>query len=174
MWWNRVVDGPAVLLDLYGRIPPLAASAVEGLDAAELRRTPGPGTNSIGWLVWHMARVQDHQISELLEAEQLYLTDGWADRFDREPDPWDIGFGHTPEQVASVQPDGPQVLLDYLGAAQARTEDMLRGLRGDDLDDIVDENWDPPVTRGVRLVSVADDCLQHVGQACYLRGLFAG
>ena len=45
------------------------------------------------------------------------------------------------------------------------------GLTPADLDVVVDERWDPPVTMGVRLVSIADDCLQHVGQAAYVRGL---
>lgn len=40
-----------------------------------------------------------------------------------------------------------------------------------DLERVVDTNWDPPVTLGVRLVSVLSDDLQHVGQAAYLRGL---
>ena len=67
-------------------------------------------------------------------------------------------------------PDG-EVLLDYLGAVAARTETMLAGLTAADLDRVVDRRWDPPVTLGVRLVSVADDCLQHAGQAAYVRGL---
>jgi hypothetical protein len=40
-----------------------------------------------------------------------------------------------------------------------------------DLDRVVDKRWDPPVTLGVRLVSVVDDDAQHVGQAAYVRGL---
>jgi len=48
---------------------------------------------------------------------------------------------------------------------------MLEGVTGTELDRIVDRRWDPPVTVGVRLVSVADDCLQHAGQAAYARGL---
>jgi hypothetical protein len=52
----------------------------------------------------------------------------------------------------------------------ARTAGFLRGLTDNDLDRVVDENWDPPVTLGVRLVSVLDDDLQHVGQAAYVRG----
>lgn len=166
------MDVAALLLELYGRVPPLAAQAVEGLDAEQLRRIPGPGTNSIGWLIWHLTRVQDMHVSELLDSEQLYLSDGWAERFGLPAEQWDVGFGHTPEQVAAVQPDGPQVLLDHLGAVQARTDEMLAGLTAADLDEIIDERFDPPVSRGVRLVSIVDDGLQHVGQACYLRGLF--
>ena len=56
-------------------------------------------------------------------------------------------------------------------AVHERTVAMLRDLGPDDLDRIVDRRWDPPVTLGVRLVSVADDGLQHAGQAAYVRGL---
>ena len=45
---------------------------------------------------------------------------------------------------------------------------MLEGLAPDDLDRVVDRRWDPPVTLGVRLVSIADDSLQHAGQAAYV------
>ena len=70
-----------------------------------------------------------------------------------------------------MRPESAEVLLAYLGAVQERTTTMLEGLAADDLDRVVDRRWDPPVTLGVRLVSIADDCLQHVGQAAYVRGL---
>ena len=47
---------------------------------------------------------------------------------------------------------------------------MLERLTAADLERIVDRRWDPPVTLGVRLVSIASDSLQHAGQAAYLRG----
>jgi hypothetical protein len=165
------VDVAPLLLDLFGRVPPLARSAVEGLDADALARPPEDGANPIGWLIWHLARVQDSHVAELLDAEQLWPDGDWARRCGLEPDPSNTGYGHSPEEVAAVRPDGPDVLLDYLGATSARTSDFLGGLGPGDLDRVVDRNWDPPVTMGVRLVSVADDCLQHVGQAAYVRGL---
>jgi uncharacterized damage-inducible protein DinB len=165
------VDVAPLLLDLYGRIPPLAREAVEGLDAEALARPPEPGANTIAWLVWHLARVEDSHVAELLEADQLWVSGDWAPRFGLEPDPGNTGYGHTPEEVAAVRPEGPDVLVSYLEAAHDRTCAYLEGLGPDDLDRVVDRNWDPPVTLGVRLVSIADDCLQHVGQAAYVRGL---
>jgi hypothetical protein len=88
-----------------------------------------------------------------------------------EPDPDNHGYGHTPEQVAAVRPERPEVLLEYLEAVDARTSAMLESLTPADLDRIVDRRWDPPVTLAVRLVSIADDNLQHAGQAAYVRGL---
>jgi hypothetical protein len=66
--------------------------------------------------------------------------------------------------------DSADLLLDYATAVHTRTAEFVRDLTDDDLDRIVDERWDPPVTLGVRLVSVLDDDLQHVGQAAYVRG----
>ncbi len=158
-------------LELYGRIPPLARDAVEGLTPAQLTEAPRPGANTIAWLIWHLARVQDHHVAELLDGAQLWATGDWAGHFGLEADPANTGYGHTASEVATVRPDAGQVLLDYLDAVSERSRRLLEGVTPADLDRVVDRRWDPPVTLGVRLVSVADDCLQHVGQAAYLRGL---
>jgi uncharacterized damage-inducible protein DinB len=149
----------------------LAREAVADLDADQLHKPPSPGRNTIGWLVWHLTRVQDHHISELLETSQLWVDGPWAARFGLDPDPDDTGYGHSPDDVAGVRPDGPDALIGYLDAVDERTRGFLEGQTAADLDRIVDRRWDPPVTLGVRLVSIADDCLQHVGQAAYARGL---
>jgi hypothetical protein len=67
--------------------------------------------------------------------------------------------------------DSPGLLLDYLDAVDRRMHRMLAALTFADLDRVVDRRWDPPVTMGVRLVSIAGDSLQHAGQAAYVRGL---
>ncbi len=165
------MDVAPLLLDLYGRIPPLAADAVDGLNAEELTRSPAPGTNPIGWLVWHIARVQDHHVAELLGTGQVWVGGDWARRVGLEADPDNVGYGHTEDDVRAVRPEGPELLLGYLAEVDARTRGLLEELRPEDLDRVVDRRWDPPVTMGVRLVSIADDGLQHAGQAAYVRGL---
>ncbi|MGE3619496.1 MAG: DinB family protein [Acidimicrobiia bacterium] len=165
------MDVAGLLLELYGRIPPLVDAAVTGLDAEQLTEPPQPGANPVGWLTWHLTRVQDHHVAELLGVPQVWVDGGWAARFGLDPDPDDTGYGHTPAQVAAVRPDGPDAIRQYHDAVDRRTRTMLEGLTPDDLDRIVDRRWDPPVTLGVRLVSIADDSLQHAGQAAYGRGL---
>ncbi len=165
------MDVAGLLLELYGRIPPLVRHSVDGLDAEQLATPLVAGANPIGWLAWHLARVQDHHVAELLDTEQVWVGGDWAGRFGLAPDPSNIGFGHRDADVAAVRPDGPEVLIEYLDAVQARTTAMLQDLGPADLDRIVDRRWDPPVTLGVRLVSIADDSLQHAGQAAYLRGI---
>jgi uncharacterized damage-inducible protein DinB len=165
------VDVAGLLQELYGRIPPLARRAVEGVDAALLTRPPSAGANTIGWLVWHLARVQDQHIAELLATDQVWQSGDWAARCGLTPDPSDTGYGHTPAQVAAVRPESAEVLLGYLDAVHTRTDAFLANLSPADLEQVVDESYDPPVTLGVRLISVANDCLQHAGQAAYARGL---
>jgi Protein of unknown function (DUF664) len=165
------MDVASLLLELYGRIPPLAVTAVTGVEPAQLLERVTPDANPIAWLVWHSARVQDHHISEILDAEQVWVGDDWAARFGLEPDPQNLGYGHTAEDVAAVRPDQPEVLLAYFDTVDRRTRVFLETLTPPDLDRIVDRRWDPPVSLGVRLVSIADDSLQHLGQAAYVRGL---
>jgi uncharacterized damage-inducible protein DinB len=134
-------------------------------------KPPAPGANPIAWLVWHTARVQDHHVSEVIDEDQIWVNDNWARRFGLDPDPSNMGYGHTAADVAAVRPEQPAALLDYLDAVHRRTRAWMQQLTPDALDRIVDVRWDPPVTLGVRLVSIADDGLQHVGQAAYVRGL---
>ena len=165
------MDVSPLLLELYGRIPPLARHAVEGLDVEQLTERPGPRANTIAWLIWHLTRVQDDHVAEILGADQLWAHGDWARRLGLDPDPSNTGYGHSVDDVATVRPERPEVLLEYLDAVDARTREMLRNLTAAELDRIVDRRWDPPVTLGVRLVSIADDSLQHAGQAAYVRGL---
>ncbi len=110
-------------------------------------------------------------MSELLDTAQVWTSGDWAQRCGLEPDPSNTGYGHGPKDVAAVRPENTDVLLGYLGEVEARTRGYLVSLGADALDRVVDQRWDPPVTLGVRLVSIADDGLQHLGQAAYVRGL---
>jgi hypothetical protein len=165
---------PAELLsDAYGRLPGLGRAAVADLDLGALVRRPDLGAapvNPIAWLVWHSARVQDDHLADVMGAEQLWTADGWARRFDLPLADDDIGYGHTAEQVSAVRAPA-DLLAAHLDAVTERTLAWLPTLAPEDLDRVVDPGWDPPVTLGARLVSVLQDCAQHLGQASYLRGM---
>jgi hypothetical protein len=165
------VQAKDVLIEAFGRLPDLVRSAVEGLSPEQLRRPPAEGANTVAWLVWHLTRVQDSHVAELLDGDQVYLAGDWPSRFGLKADPSDTGYGHSPAQVLAVAPRDGQALVDYYLAVHDRTVGFVAGLTDADLDRVVDEAWDPPVTLGVRLVSVYDDDAQHVGQAAYVRGV---
>ncbi|MDX1691485.1 MAG: DUF664 domain-containing protein [Acidimicrobiia bacterium] len=166
------MDATELLTDAFRRVEDLVRTTVDGLDADGLTYRPDAEANPIGWLVWHLTRIEDDHVAEIAGREQAWTAAGWADAFGMSPDPDDTGFGHTSEQVAAHCPTDSGLLVDYHEVVSARTREWLDAANPDDLDRVIDRRWDPPVTVGVRLVSVIGDALQHLGQAAYVRGLW--
>jgi uncharacterized damage-inducible protein DinB len=161
-----------ILVDAFERIKEVVHSAVKGLDVDQLAQRPGPNANSIAWLIWHLTRVQDDHIADAAELEQVWTSDGWYEKFNLPFRSEETGFGHSNADVAVVQGD-TEVLTGYYDAVHAVTIKFIKSLTADDYARIVDEDYDPPVSLGVRLMSVISDDLQHAGQAAYVRGLIA-
>ena len=160
-----------VLIDAYSRIQEEVHAAVDGLSPDDLHARPAPDANSVAWLVWHLTRVQDDHVAGAAGFDQVWHSEGWEKRFGLGLESGDIGYGHSARQVARVRVESGDLLLGYYDATHAQSLTFLRSLTAGDFERVVDERWDPPVTLGVRLVSVLADDLQHVGQAAYLRGL---
>jgi uncharacterized damage-inducible protein DinB len=160
-----------LLMYAYDRVQEGLRRALEGLSAEQLNARAGPDANSIAWLAWHLVRVQDDHIAEVAGGPQVWQEGDWARRFGLDLGTTETGYGWSAEQVAGLRPESADALVDYYDAVADRTDAFLATLTDADLDRVVDERWDPPVTLGVRLVSVADDDLEHVGQAAYVRGV---
>jgi len=157
-----------LLTDAFGRVQETVHEAVDGLSAAQLAARLDDDANSIAWLCWHLARVQDDHVADAFGVEQVWP--GFVDRFGLPFRPGATGYGHDSRQVALVRVSG-DLLTGYQDAVHAQTVALVSGLIDADLSRVVDERWDPPVTLGVRLVSVISDCLQHAGQAAFVRGI---
>jgi len=164
------MDTSTLLDEAFRRIPELVRGSCEGLGVSDLLYRPEPGANSIAWLVWHLSRVQDHHVAEIAGAEQVWADPVWVEMTGIERDISATGFGDTPEHVAAVIPLSSAALVAYNAAVTKHTLEYLAEIDGPDLDRIIDDSYDPPVSVGVRLVSVISDSLQHAGQARYLRG----
>jgi hypothetical protein len=165
------MDAAGLLTDAFGRIAELYADTAAGLDDRTLHHRPDGSGNSIAWLLWHTARLQDDHLAGITGGSQLW--EEWQPRFGLDNGVDDFGYGHTSEQVDALRIADPQLLVDYQADVHRETLRYLAGADGDELDRVVDRRWDPPVTAGVRLVSLLGDCLQHLGQAAYVRGLAA-
>ena len=157
--------------ELIGNVRTYTNDVLDDLSAEALTWRVDPTANTIAWLIWHLARVQDDHVADLAGSEQVWSAE-WAARFGLDPDDTRIGYGDTPEQVQSVRPDSAADLRDYLAAVTDRTLEFLTDGAPHDWDRIVDDDWDPPVTARVRLASVITDTLQHLGQAAYVRGVY--
>jgi len=169
MEWNDMLS------DGYNRIVESMERVLEGLTEDDLNWQPNPDCNSISWLAWHLTRQQDSQITALSGGEQLWIKDGWHAKFNRPADPRDVGFGHTPEQVAAFKSPDVDTLLSYTRAVVEQSKAYFNTLSKSDLDRELDEPWfQPKPTVGVRLISIMDDAVLHAGQAAYVRGLRQG
>lgn len=164
------MDTTQLLLDAYGRIGEEVHRATAGLRPEHVTARPDPRANSIGWLLWHLTRIQDDHVAEVARRPQVYAQ-GWRARLGLPYGETDTGYGHGTQEVASFPQAAPEELVAYYDAVADSTLSWLRTLSAADLDRVVDQRWDPPVTLGVRLLSVLSDDLQHCGQVAYVRGL---
>jgi len=162
---------PAELLtDAFDRVLQTVTGAVDGLSEEQLATRPARDANSIAWLVWHLTRVQDDHVADVAGTEQVWTAQDFVTRFDLPFDTGATGYGMNSEEVGHVRVSA-ELLTEYLQAVHSATTSYLAGLTPEDLDRIVDERWDPPVSLGARLVSVLNDDAQHAGQAAYVKGL---
>ncbi|HEY1572897.1 MAG TPA: DUF664 domain-containing protein [Pseudonocardiaceae bacterium] len=160
-----------ILMDGFGRVRESVHAAVDGLSPEELAYRVDEAANSIAWLVWHLTRVQDDHIAGVAGLEQVWTAKGFVDRFGLPFGRLATGYGDNADDVAAVRVESGELLTAYHDAVYQQTVDFVRDLTDADLPRVVDEGWDPPVTLGVRLVSVIDDDLEHVGQAAFVRGI---
>lgn len=163
--------GTDLLVDAFDRIKETVHRSVMGLSADELAFRVDDHANSIAWLIWHLTRIQDDHISDAAGTTQVWSDDGWDRRFELPFPAEDTGYGHDAEDVAAVRVSSRDLLTAYHDAVHDKTVLYLARLSDDDLDEVIDWSWNPPVTLGVRLISVVNDDMQHAGQAAYVRGL---
>ena len=159
-----------LLEEAFGRIRGAVHSALKDAGAEVLTFRSGPEANTIAWLVWHLTRVQDDHIADLMGEQQVWTAGGWVDRLDLPFDASATGYGQSAAEVGAVSTES-ELLEGYYDAVHDRTIGYLRTLTEADFARIVDTSWNPPVTLAVRLVSILSDDLQHAGQASFVRGL---
>lgn len=160
-----------LLADAFGRIRDGVHGVAGGLTPAQLTFRLDSEANTIAWLVWHLTRVQDDHIADVAHTGQAWTAAGWVRRFGLPFQAHATGYGHTADEVAAVRVESAELLTGYHDAVYEQTIGFVRGLTDADLPRIVDERWDPPVSLGVRLISVIEDDLQHLGQAAFIRGV---
>ncbi|GAA1673864.1 mycothiol transferase [Fodinicola feengrottensis] len=160
-----------LLVDAFERVRDAVHRAVDGLNPQELQYRVDPDANSIGWLVWHLSRVQDDHLAELIGGEQVWTAKGWMERFGLPFAPEATGYGHGGDDVGAVRVKSGDVLTGYYDAVHEQTIRYVKTLTDADLPRVVDTAWEPPVTLAVRLISVVNDNTEHAGQAAFVRGV---
>ncbi|MHC2184738.1 hypothetical protein ACVLV4_000362 [Rathayibacter agropyri] len=160
-----------LLRDAFGRVHENVHAILDDSTPEQLAFRADARSNSPVWLVWHLTRVQDDHLAPLAGQEQVWTADGFHERSGVPFGSAATGYGQEPAEVAALAAVPAELLAAYVDAVHERTLAFLATLTDEDLARVVDEQWDPPVTLAVRLVSVIDDATQHVGQAAFATGL---
>ena len=159
-----------LLADAFERVHGIVHRTLDGMTRQGVGFRPDPDANSVAWLIWHLTRVQDGTIAKLTGAEQVWTAQGWDETFALPFASTASGYGQTSQEVGGVQTSA-DLLIGYFDAVYLVVAGYLRGVSDEDLDAVIDESYTPPVTLGVRLISILSDSLQHAGQAAYVRGM---
>jgi hypothetical protein len=151
-------------------------SALDGLEDTSLARCPAAQCNSIAWTLWHMNRVVDTFIHTRLRAqEQLWLRDGWYEKFGMPENGDERGVGWTAEQVQAWVPPTRAVQGGYYEAVKQATRAYLASLGYADLETRrVIPPLSEPRTVAAALGQMTWDNIAHGGQIAYIRGLLTG
>jgi hypothetical protein len=159
-----------LLRDAFTRLIEHVTDLTDGLTDSVSDYRATPSANSIAWLLWHSARVQDAQVAQVAGVDEVWASDGWVDRFALDLPRGDTGYGHTAEDAGKVHAPA-DLLAGYYQAVHEMTLKYVTAVTSEDLARVVDKRWTPAVTASARLISVIDDCAQHLGAAAYVRGI---
>lgn len=111
----------------------VVSELLEGLDERAVRGRPHPGVNTIAWLVWHMARIEDVGVNRfVVDRRQVLDDEGWVDRL--AVGRRDVGTGMDDAEVDDLSARiDLAALRGYWEAVTRRTLAVVPALRGEDL-----------------------------------------
>lgn len=145
---------------------------VDGLSEAELRWQASLDSNSILWLVWHMARVEDGWISgAIVGSDSIWSKSGWGERTGIASET--NGYGDDMDDVRAMPNVPISLLLEYYDEVREETfraidEMSDADMANVDLRDGRDSTW------GWILGHIVVEESQHLGQVAFIRGLIRG
>ena len=160
-----------LLLDLASR-PRHAVEAMRGrLTPALLDAHPAGHPNSLAWLLWHTGREIDAQLAHLAHRPEVWTAQGFGERLGLGEAGRAVGYGHSEGEARAIVVTDGEALLDYVTATVSALAAYTGSLPDTALEEATGEDDGGPITRAVRLVSIADDASQHLGQAAYVLGM---
>jgi hypothetical protein len=160
------------ILDIYIRLFHEFEVVLKGLMPEELKFQIKPASNSIGWLAWHTIRSQDRLNADLFGEDQLWISEKWHLKFNRQADPKDTGVGHSAKEVAEFRAPDVKTYLEYYTAVFERTKLYINTrLSPADLErEVKSPTLGTSATVETRLLGTINN-FQHIGQAGYVKGM---
>lgn len=142
------------------------------LTQEELGWRPASGCNSIGIILFHIARSEDSFIqSRLQDSPQVWESEKWFDKLGMDKD--EAGSHYTVEQVNEFTVPDMEKLVAYQDAVRETTLAYLDTLSADDLDRKVTMPFGDFNVAGILALTVSH-AAGHAGEMSYLRGMLRG
>jgi Protein of unknown function (DUF664) len=135
-----------LLVDAVGRIRGVVHRVVDSLTPEQLAFRVDPKANSIAWLVWHLTRIQDDHVADVAQAEQVWTSQGWVERFGLPFDPGTPATGTGPMRWRPCRWSPASCWWATMMRSTSRRPGYVERLGEADLARIVDRSWDPPVS----------------------------
>ena len=147
--------------------------ALDGLTQEEICWRPSCGCNSIGLILFHLARSEDSFIqTRLKETPQLWESEKWYEKFDLPLT--EEGAHYTVDEVNAFKVPPINDILAYYDAVRAKTKECLKGIKPEELDrNITFPNFGELPVASIFSLIVAHTS-QHIGEISYLRGMQRG
>ena len=144
--------------------------ALDGLTQEEAAWSPSPECNSIAFILWHTARVEDFFVNRIIKREQaLYEAEGWQEKLGTP----DKAYGFTAEELQTWSVPKLEDLRNYANAVREKTLVFINSLPPEKLDEVPRPDRSPD-SIGTSLGHMSTEIALHVGQICYLRGVKRG
>jgi len=146
--------------------------ALDRLTEEEIAWAPGAESNSIAFILWHVARTEDTWVNGVIQGEnEIYDAGGWQERLGTPPK--ESGYSYTKEQLQAWPVPKLELLRGYADSVREKTMAVLQSITAEKLSETVGTG---PVrdTRGVILAHLITEIALHVGQIHYLHGLHRG
>jgi uncharacterized damage-inducible protein DinB len=145
---------------------------LEGLTEAEVQWQATLDTNTIAWLVWHMAKVEDSWINVWIAGgEEVWVTGKWAERTGIAGTSG--GFGQVMDEVRSMPNVPISELVAYYEAVRKAAFETIDGMTDADMANEIDRGHGP-ITWSWILGHVMVEESQHLGQVALIRGMIRG
>ena len=145
--------------------------ALDGLTEEEITWTPVPHSNSLAFILWHVARAEDDWVNGTIKrSSTIYEIEGWRDRLST---PEDGGTGYTEEQLRSWPTPKLEDLRGYAQAVHEKTLTLLDSITPEELLEVPQPEH-LQLTVGAMLAHLITEIALHVGQIDYLRGVHRG
>jgi hypothetical protein len=148
------------------------AKVTDGLTPEEISWRP-VAANSIGFLMLHIARSEDINVTMRLQvAPQVWINGGWHERFHLPYD--ETTFGWTEEKLAGFKFPEVKEMLGYSDAVRKETKKYLAGVTPQKLESIINVSYLGDISISMLFARMIIHLSGHVGEMSYIRGLKRG